>query len=364
MYAVRLTQEELVSRVADSGERGTTPTVRRCVEQACGSSILFLIAIDWQRKVAAVKRPRTVLVGASHWHAPLYLEALGTWFEVVEVVETHAEAMSPADVEVAFVMPAHAEMAAEAAHFIERGIPVVLEKPGALNLGELRALRDLAHQRDVPVAVPLVHRGAPFMTALRSVARPTYLTVDYFAGPPRRYVDAGCAWMLEPDSGGGVLVNLGAHFVDVATQLFGAPIQTVRAVGHHAMHQLGIEDHIVVLLTTADGRSATIQLGYVFPPAASKRHVSLSLAGVDGFVSIGAEGEVRVTRDDGVVERAVIELDSDLLYREFIAAVAGSLDARFAGLPQIDDLVSAMEVVDAAYRDISGDRDRGQAWAS
>jgi predicted dehydrogenase len=314
--------------------------------------------------VAAVQRPRTVLVGASHWHAPLYLETLGTSFEVVEVVETHAEARSRADVDVAFVMPAHAEMAAEAAHFIERDIPVVLEKPGALNLTELRALRELAHERDVPVAVPLVHRAAPFMSALRSIARPTYLTVDYFAGPPRRYVDAGCAWMLEPGAGGGVLVNLGAHFVDVVTQLFGAPIETVRAVGHHAMHELRIEDHIVLVLGTADGRSATIQLGYVFPPAGTKRHVSLSLAGADGFVSIGAEGDVRVTRDDGVVERDDVELDSDLLYREFVAAVAGSFDARFAGLPQIDDLVSAMEVVDAAYRDISGDRDRGQAWAS
>lgn len=311
-----------------------------------------------------MKRPRTVLVGAAHWHAPLYLDAMRARFDVVEVAATTSAAMVRSDIDVAFVMPAHEQMAARAAFFIEHGIPVVLEKPGALNLAELRSLRDLAHRRGVPVAVPLVHRAAPFMNALRSIAEPTYLSVRYFVGPPQRYVDAECAWMLEPDSGGGVLVNLGAHFVDLATELFRAPIASVRAVGHHALHQLRIEDHTVMLLTTADGRSATVELGYVFPSAASKRHVSLSLAGGDGFVGIGAEGDVCVTRGDGVVERHRVDLDSDLLFQDFVVEVAESFDDGFASLPQIDDLVSAMEVVDVAYRDMHGDRDRGRAWAS
>jgi predicted dehydrogenase len=316
------------------------------------------------RKVAAVERPRTVLVGASHWHAPLYLDAMRTWFEVVEVGETALPSVAGAHLDVAFVMPAHERMAAQAAHFIERGIPVVLEKPGALNLIELRALRDLARRHDVPVAVPLVHRAAPFMRALQSITRPTYLTVTYLVGPPQRYVDAECAWMLERDSGGGVLVNLGAHFVDLATELFGAPITSVRAVGHHALHQLDIEDHAVMLLTTENGRSATIELGYVFPSAAAKRQVNISLAGEDGFVHIGTEGDVALTRGDGVPERERIDVDSDLLFGDFVAEVAASFDAGFATLPQIDDLVAAMEVVDVAYRDLHGGRDRGLAWAS
>lgn len=311
-----------------------------------------------------MKRPRTVLVGASHWHAPLYLDAMRTRFDLVEVAEERSPAASEAHIDVAFVMSAHERMAAQAAHFIERGIPVVLEKPGALNLVELRSLRDLAHRHGVPVAVPLVHREAPFLRALRSIAKPKYLTVTYLVGPPQRYVDAGCEWMLEPDSGGGVLVNLGAHFVDIVTELFGAPIASVRAVGHHALHNLGIEDHAVMLLATADGRSATVELGYVFPSAAAKRHVTLSLAGDDGFVDIGADGGVCVTRADGVIDRDRIDLDSDLLFPDFVAQIAESLDARFATLPQIDDLVAAMEVVDVAYREMHGGRDRGRAWAS
>jgi predicted dehydrogenase len=285
-------------------------------------------------------------------------------FDIIDVSEESSPSVSQAHVDVAFVMPAHDRMAAQAAYFIERGIPVVLEKPGALNLTELRSLRDLAHRRGVPVAVPLVHREAPFMRALRSIARPSYLTVTYLVGPPQRYVDADCAWMLEPDSGGGVLVNLGAHFVDVATELFGAPIAAVRAVGHQALHHLDIEDHAVMLLTTQDGRSATVELGYVFPDAASKRHVSISLAGEDGFVSIGAEGDVSLTRADGTIERKRIDLDSDLLFRDFVAEIAGSFDAGFGTLPQIDDLVAAMDVVDIAYRDMRGSHNGGRAWAS
>ncbi|WP_308797850.1 Gfo/Idh/MocA family protein [Agromyces silvae] len=305
-----------------------------------------------------------MLVGAAHWHAPLYMDALRTRFDLVEVAEERGSAGADSGIDVAFVMTAHERMAAQAAHFIERGIPVVLEKPGALNLADLRSLRDLAHRHGVPVAVPLVHRAAPFMSVLRSIARPTYLTVTYLVGPPQRYVDAECAWMLDPDSGGGVLVNLGAHFADVATELFGAPIASVRAVGHHALHHLDIEDHAVMILTTEDGRSATVELGYVFPSAAAKRHVSMTLAGEDGFVSIGAGGDVSLTRADGTIERARIDVDSDLLFRDFVAEVAESFDAGFAALPQIDDLVAAMEVVDLAYRDMHGDRDRGRAWAS
>ena len=40
---------------------------------------------------------------------------------------------------------------------------------------------------------------------------------SFVAGPPARYVDAGCSWVLDRSvSGGGCLYLLGVHFTDIA----------------------------------------------------------------------------------------------------------------------------------------------------
>lgn len=322
--------------------------------------------------------PRVAVIGASHWHTTLYLDALRPVAQVVAISDDNAgiaqefaaahRAAADSDVrdllartrpDLAFVLGRHGRMADAARTVGSLGIPLVLEKPGAIDLTELTDLA--AHLRGAPVAVPLVHRASPFLAELRATGNLTHLTISYVVGPPERYVAAQCPWMLDPAAGGGVLVNLGPHFTDLVTVL-GGVVTDVVARTSHTRHGLDIEDHAVLLLATRRGLTATIDLGYLFPPAPTQRHVSVSATGSGGAVHIGPDGRVTRTAADGVVTSDIVDVDSDTLFAPFVHRALATFRDGFRGLPGLPDLVAAMRVVDTAYR--STGRRGWPAWAA
>lgn len=309
--------------------------------------------------------PRVLVSGASHWHAPLYRAALAGFADAVWVEGADAAALSRAlrsvEPAVAFVLDPHDAMHDAALAVIEHGVPLVLEKPGGLTVGHLRRLRDRAAPASVPITVPFVHRDAPWVPWLRRIERPRALALGYIAGPPSRYPRADSAWMLEPDrAGGGVLVNLGPHFVDLALRVLGEPIVRVRAE-FSAFSGLPIEDRAALHLETASGRVADIEVGYLFPETPAQRHVDIRLAGEDGFLAVGHDGAVRLSTASGD-ETGIVDVDSDPLFAPFVRRAVGSASDGFPGLPTIDDLISAMEVIRAAYR--QSDSTTGVPWAT
>jgi predicted dehydrogenase len=330
--------------------------------------------------------PRLLLIGASHWHLPLYLEALRRRFEIVGITDRSAdraraigedlgvpssdrvaELLDRTRPELAAVFSRHDDMEEVGALLANRGIPFMLEKPGALGLPALRRLRDRTRAAGVPVAVPLVHRLAPFAEALASLGRPRHFSAHYIVGPPSRYVEAGNDWMLDPEAaGGGALTNLGVHFVDLFTRLVDSPVDDVRGLIGSSMHGLGVEDAAGVLLRAANGATAVIEVGYSYPLAPAKRSARFAAASDAGFVDIDADGRVTITRSDGEVEVSLVNVDSDPLFAPFVDRLAESLSRGFDTVPGLDELVTAMTVVARAYANASGRRDdeAGETWAS
>jgi hypothetical protein len=102
-------------------------------------------------------------------------------------------------------------------------------------------------------------------------------------------------------------------------------------------------------LTTADGRIATIEVGYAFPGSPLKRHCSFMRIGAAGTATIWSDGNASFTSVDGVTETAVIDVDSDPLYGLFVDQVAEQLRRGFVGLPRISDLETTMAVIWDAY---------------
>ena len=102
-------------------------------------------------------------------------------------------------------------------------------------------------------------------------------------------------------------------------------------------------------LTTADGRIATIEVGYAFPGSPLKRHCSFMRIGAAGTATIWSDGTASFTSVDGVTETAVIDVDSDPLYGLFVDQVAEQLGRGFVELPRISDLEATMAVIWDAY---------------
>ena len=313
---------------------------------------------------------RTIVLGASHWHVPLYAAAIAEVHDVVGLSDDDPERVgdlaelwgSPVeadwrrllelpDVELAYVFSPHDRMAQTCRALIERRIPFVVEKPLGTSIEQLQQVRRAAEEARVPATVPLIQRGGPVDSWLAKAGRPVYQRLSFLAGPPERYNRNGNPWMLDPErAGGGCLANLGPHFVDLFLQRSANTTVEVAARLSSTLHTSTVEDHAILVLTTPDGREAIVEVGYAFPQSELKRYCSYSSAGEAGFASIDTDGSATFTSLDGRTERATIDVDSDPLYDPFVRQVARTLGEGFRGLPTLGELEDVMRIIWRAYQ--------------
>ncbi|ROQ60388.1 putative dehydrogenase [Rathayibacter sp. PhB152] len=315
-------------------------------------------------------RARTVVLSPSHWHVPLYADRIAARHDVIAISESDPAAVdglvelwgapvsaswrdvlsAHPDADLAYVFLPHDEMREACLALIALGIPLVVEKPAGVSIAELTEICEAAEQAGVPIAVPLVQRGGPTERWLDRAGSALYETAQFIAGPPERYLVNGSPWMVDPArAGGGCLVNLAPHFIDLFLRSSGASSVAVTAALSRALHRSDVEDFAALTLTTTDGRVAAIEVGYAFPASPLKRHCAFLRIGEEGTASVWSDGSASFTATDGSTESGRIDVDSDPLYGPFVDAVADGLADGWPDLPGIRDLEATMTVVWDAY---------------
>lgn len=318
-----------------------------------------------------MEQARTLVLGASHWHVPLYAERIAARHAVVGLSDPRPELVAPVadrwgapvhtdwremvaahpEAELAYVFVPHDEMREACLALIANGTAVVVEKPVGTSQEDLVRVKEAARQAEVPVAVPLVQRGGPVDQWLAQAGGSVYEAVQFIAGPPSRY-EVSSPWMLDASrSGGGCMVNLAPHFVDLFLQSAGRDQARVTAALSSRLHGTGVEDFASMTITTDDGRVATVETGYAFPSSPLKRHCSYLRVGPLGTATINTDGAASFTSVDGRTRTAVLDVDSDPLYPVFVDNVADLLGQGLVGLPTLDDLERAMALIWRAYED-------------
>lgn len=319
---------------------------------------------------------KLALLEVSHWHFPLYVAALrADDVEVTAVSDRDAgvrarEAgrfgarayddplalIAGESFDYAFAFGRHAEMPAIGQALVAKGVPFAIEKPAGLNADDVAALRRAADATGLPVAVPLVQRFGALNELLQRLvadegAAFTSACWRFFAGPPERYLENGSAWMLEPElSGGGCLINLAAHFVDLSQHLLGGPAARVTARTAAVLHRRKVEDYALISFATAAGRTSTIETGYCFPAHPAKREYSFSLVSATHYVQSDADGVVIYRPGTAAPERVAVDHDSDPLYAAFAARALDDFRQRRRPQTGLKELEAAMRTMDAAYR--------------
>ncbi|MCB7135485.1 Gfo/Idh/MocA family oxidoreductase [Cellulosimicrobium marinum] len=145
---------------------------------------------------------------------------------------------------VASPTPLHAEHAAAVA---EAGLPVVLDKPIALDAASARAVVSAAQAAGAPLTVFQNRRWDPEQLTLRALLATGELgTVHTFERRWERWRPVPRdRWKENDPVGGGLLLDLGPHLVDSATQLFG-PVTSVLA--ELRAHTTPTEDDVFLVL--------------------------------------------------------------------------------------------------------------------
>jgi predicted dehydrogenase len=231
---------------------------------------------------------RVAIAGVSHWHAARYIAALGAAGATVIAVSDHdpqraaqfaaalgcrsyadAAAMFDADrPDLVVAMPRPCDGAALVKDLLDRRLPAIVEKPVTRTALELAGLAERAEREEAYLAVPFVGRMSPVWEALEDAGAVRHAHIRLINGPPERYADAGCPWMLDPAlAGGGALRNLGIHAADALLRIAGPPLTIVAARIRHGAHP--IDDYAIALLEASSGAQLILEAGYTFPLAAA-----------------------------------------------------------------------------------------------
>ena len=158
----------------------------------------------------------------------------------------------------------HLDHVPMAVRTLEAGKFCMVEKPVAPNVAEMEKLRRTALAHPGKLFIRHNRRFEPaFVKARELVGRGVLGTVHYLrfcrcVGYCRRN-----DWMTAPDQFGGLLTNWGPHLIDQALRLLDAPVTEVWADLRRAISIGASDDMSRILIRSANGRLAEIELSGV-----------------------------------------------------------------------------------------------------
>lgn len=245
----------------------------------------------------------------------------------------------------------HNAMAGIAHHLLDEGYPFLLEKPAGLNATEVRGVADKAARKGTFAGVPLFQRYHPFVAhAVRLKTEGAFGPLSHFhfrsnRGSSARYVAWGAPWMLDlAVAGGGCLRNIGTHGVDLFLHMLAEDADVTGAQTSTRALGRAVEDYAAVLLRSASGVLANIEVGNTFPAQGADGEWKLS--GRDGLLLMqdGATRWITAAGDQQLAAPPAEPLP--------IVALRDALSRWQSGQPPaagIEDCFRAMRIIDRAY---------------
>jgi len=242
--------------------------------------------------------------------------------------------------------------------FLSQKKAVLLEKPLTLAAAEAEDLEELSRKQDCLLMMASKFRyledivKAKVMLESGLIGRAQLAEITFASR-----VDMKDRWNSNPEiSGGGVLIDHGAHAVDIVRFLLG-PIVEVNANSGPDVQGLGVEDSVRLGLHTTSGVLTRVDLTWSFDKPCEH---FLSIYGNDGLLQVGWQGSRY--RDDG--RQGWTDFGSGYDKSKAIKRqLMNFIDAiRHQQLPRItaQDALASVQVIDAAYASL-GDEGR---WTS
>ena len=275
--------------------------------------------------------------------------------------------------DLAVIFLPHADCPDAAVACAERRTHALVEKPMAASAEGVRRMIAAAKKAGVILSTPYVWRYHPVARQMKKLieAGVTGRTVGCegrcAAGRLSRYIEGNAPWMLEKArSGGGAMLNLGVHWIDLYRWLLADEVAEVIGKNVRANRQYDIEDNSFALLTFSRGAVLSLNISYTVPDSFPfGRDLYLALRGTGGVLSWnpsfeGAEECLFVCSDRGDYSRtAHQQIDFELPLQPGYAGGMGLSflqnlmeSVRTGTSPAItgQDGLKALEVVEAIYR--------------
>ncbi|HEY0425997.1 MAG TPA: Gfo/Idh/MocA family oxidoreductase [Rhodopila sp.] len=315
---------------------------------------------------------RIVLIGVSHWHTPFFLSPCLEMPDVAivgvcdpdvaraepygakagcKVFTDYREMCSALRPDFAFALAQHRDMAELARFLIGERIPFAMEKPCAINAAEAAEIAALAQAAGVFAAVPYVIRYSPLVETVLSMNEPVqYAMFKFIGGMIDRYHQQRVEWVIDRKaSGGGPLLNLGVHFMDLCRVLLqGAELTVTGAMmSNHTAH-LDIEDHAVVLMQ-GGGASCMVETGYLYPAPNSVFDLHYSIRTENHYFAARDDSTLEIVTNDRRRTTREMKLTNVHFYPVFVRDTLQRLQDGRKPIAGLADNAAAVALVEAAY---------------
>jgi predicted dehydrogenase len=248
----------------------------------------------------------------------------------------------------------HIDMPPVVEYAVEQGVPLLMEKPWGTDPATVSRIAQTAEESGAWVMAPFSMRYSLWAQRCRdlvqagNLGRVSHVRFRMVRPGVQRYIDQGCEWMLrKAEAGGGVLLNLGVHGMDLCRYITGEEPVVVSAVTSNAVFGLDVEDYAHVILQTPLGVLFHVEAGYTFPLDGGQDDERVLYAERAMLREVATGLEV-VTSDGSTVERTP---------RDFVGSWEGvivdCIERLEHGAPppnQPSDFARAVSLVFDAYR--------------
>ena len=192
------------------------------------------------------------------------------------------------------------------------GIPVLCEKPMAATMADARAMVAACERAGVVYATAFDQRFHPAHRHIATLMRGgdlgtvTAVRIVYCCWVGRGF--QGDNWRIDPArAGGGALIDLAPHGLDLASVLLGERLTEVAAIGQSRVHDYAVEDGALLMARTDAGTLVQLHVAYNCPEVFPRRR--LEIVGTEAHIAatdtMGQTpgGAVQFTHADGRTHR-------------------------------------------------------------
>lgn len=226
-------------------------------------------------------------------------------FEIPDAYGAYENLLADADIEAVYVPLPNSEHAEWTNRAADAGLHVLCEKPLAVTSEEALEMRDHCNERGVTLMEAMMFRYHPRTERVADLVGAGLGDIRSMAGA---FHSSLAGWSsdirLDPEFGGGSLLDVGVYVITAARLVVGEPERVVaRTIDRE---ESGVDTHATAILEYEDGATASVSSS--FDTADTQ---SLRLAGTDGWLSAPegfnppAHEETTITYDLG--DRRVTE---------------------------------------------------------
>ncbi len=186
------------------------------------------------------------------------------------------------------------------------GVPVLCEKPMAATMADAQAMVAACQTAGVLYATAFdqrfhaAHQRVAALVAEGALGTVTAVRIVYacWVGPAFNAALGGDNWRIDPArAGGGALIDLAPHGLDLAQMILGSPLVEIAAMGQAQVHPYPVEDGAVLMARTASGALVQLHVAYNCPETLPRRRLEV----------VGTGGQIVATDTMGQTPGGTVE---------------------------------------------------------